>query len=143
MAFQKAVKEKLYLESPLRNKFQIKHLLNSEVPSFSNNKIAYVIGEDGSEVIEVSLPFVFVPMFEIKCDVEFSQDLFELHSDDLNQLITKVDILQKEKKIFKTLEKYLPESQQKIFVVRLDLTALFIEERGFVLFEHVGAVVIS
>jgi hypothetical protein len=47
------VKEGLYLESPLRNEFQVRPCYDGELPFFRNMKKAYYIGENGVDVLEV------------------------------------------------------------------------------------------
>lgn len=153
-----AIKEQLYLESPLRNQFQIRPISDGELPIFPINKTAYIIDEKGSTLLAISeSKRVAVPFFELQCDVRFPYDLIiKLNKGATNfpvikeaiikKFLSKASILNKEKKIFKKLEKYLPKSQRRIFAIRTDLTSLISSEGqsiGFSFFEQVGAVVIS
>jgi hypothetical protein len=144
------VKEGLYLESPLRNEFQVRPCSDGELPIFRNMKKAYYIGENGKDVMGITggkkEPFLdhcksakfldhckkykkmYVPFFEIACNPEipFDADLKNKPAQDvLDYLIAfvKKALLKEETKLFKTLKRYL-KTGKGIFCLRTDIEVL-------------------
>ena len=161
------VKEGLYLESPLRNEFQVRPCSDGELPIFRNMKKAYFIGENGEDVMETTggkrgefniglnhcrkYKRMFIPFFEIACNPEipFDANLKNKPAQEtLDFLITSVKkaLLEKETKLFKKLKKYL-KTGKGIFCFRVDVEVLPAVDPecnriGFSVFEQVGAAVI-
>ena len=161
------IKEGLYLESPLRNEFQVRPCSDGELPLFRNMKKAYCIGENGKDVMEViggktdfflrsksgyfEYKKMFVPFFEIACNpvMPFDDDLKGKPSQEILDFLTafaKKGLLEEETKLFKKLRRYL-KTGKGVFSLRTDVCVLQAVDPennriGFSVFEQVGAAVI-
>jgi hypothetical protein len=146
------IKEGLYLESPLRNEFQVRPCADGEFPIFRNMKKAYCIGENGKDVMEViggktdfflrsksgyftrylthckEYKKMFVPFFEIACNpvMPFDDDLKGKPSQEILDFLTafaKKGLLEEEMKLFKKLRRYL-KTGKGVFCFRTDVCVL-------------------
>ncbi len=166
------IKEELYTESLLRNKFQVRPLDDAEIPLYPNKYVSYVIGETGctgctvnkviggkfsSEDTSKSLripylpyfcKFVLFPLFEISSNPEIPyKNLRGLKSKEvLKRFLNKVEILQEENKYYDCL-KIFAKNGKGVFVIRVDLQVLVaIDDKeqniGFSIFENVGVGVV-
>lgn len=165
------VKEGLYLESPLRNEFQVRPCADGEFPIFRNVKKAYYIGENGKDVMEViggktdfflrsksgyfithckKYKKMSVPFFEIACNpvMPFDDDLKGKPVQEVLDFFiasVKKGFLEEETKLFKKLKRYL-KTGKGVFCLRVDVCVLPAVDPennriGFSVFEQVGAAV--
>ena len=161
------IKEELYTESLLRNKFQVRPLDEAEIPLYPNKYVSYVVNETGCTInkvmggkssedsrglkipyLPISCKFVLFPLFEISCNPEIPyKDIKQLKSEEvLKKFVDKIVILQEENKYYDCLKNYT-ENGKGVFVIRVDLQVLIAVDTkkqiiGFSIFENVGAGVV-
>lgn len=144
-----ALKEQLYSESPLRNKFQVRPLDEGELPIFKSKKVAYTLNEDKESLMKVVAKYVCVPLFETSCMVGISiNDLKGMEdSEIIGKFLSSITILEEERRHYKKISSCLKKGKG-IFVIKMDIqvvTCVDPQENkvGFSVFEHVGLVVVG
>ena len=101
------VKDELYRESSLRNKFQIRPVEDEETITFSNIKGAIVINEDdSSKTDDLNKRSIFIPFFELACNplksLKEISDMSELDIIDYFAAFICKEMLSQEEEIYKT-----------------------------------------
>ena len=139
-----SVKEYLYCNSSIRNKFQVRPVDEGEIKIFENVKYARVLNEDHSGSDEIKNKNVCVPFFELGC---FCKDSINF-SDKFNgfNLLLCEGMLSQEEQTYRSLEKYLTKIRKGVLLIRLDVQVVCANEKnvmGFSVFEHIGAVILN
>ena len=146
------VKDELYRESSLRNKFQIRPVEEEETITFSNIKGAIVINEDdSSKTDDLKKRSIFIPFFELACSplksLKEISGMSESNIIDFFVSSISKEMLFQEEEIYKTLKKYLVRKNRKgVLEIKTDvqiLPACTGSNIGFSVFETLGAAIIK
>jgi len=143
-----AIREQLYLKSPLRNVFQIRPIDMEKIPVFGNEKMVYAINEKiiVNKITEEKIPEKKCSFFEVSCNVEFPVEIFSgINQPEMiiKMILNKIGILEEEKKLFKKLKKHL-KNGKGICAIRVDTQVVISkppskeQKIGFSIFEQIA-----
>jgi len=145
---KRAIKDRLYKDSPLRNDFQVRPLDDGELPIFQGGP-SYVIGEDCQTVMNVPNEKALAIMYETSCNPEVAYDAvvgttIQQVFDQINTMASD-SMLSEETRIHGLMKEY---EGKGIFVIRVDVQVLVANDydnrkMGFSVFENVGVIKIG
>jgi hypothetical protein len=134
LRLQARIKEDLYWNSPLRNKFQVRLVEQGEVKTFENVKYARIMSE--SFFIEkIKNKNVIVPFVQLDCSYQGKDSYKVIYEDILGQ----------EQMIFKSLKKYLTKKRRGILLILNDFKVFCANDKniGFAASEQIGVIVLN
>jgi hypothetical protein len=140
-----SIKDHLYANSPLRNKFQIRPIDVGEVKFFINEQYAVMIEEDKTSIKEICNVAFVVPIFQIDSTVRCEKNV----KDKFNTFdkMISIELLARETVIYEKLEKYLIEGKKGILMMMTDVQVLVSNSAegndGFFAYEQIGAVIVN
>jgi hypothetical protein len=144
-----SLKNILYRDSEIRNKFQVR-VFAEDLPILDNNKIAYIITEDGKDVGTVTSKRICIPYFEIAENLLIPSTDFDKmkESEIVDYFVKESKILEQENNLFEKLKHYLIPTSKGTFSIRTDTQVLRADDmerqlKGFMIFEQIGACVIQ
>lgn len=142
-----AVKNQLYFKSPLRNKFQVRPVDYGEIISYECKK-SYVI--NGKAVVvshKSTVSGSLAAIIQIDCTVKIPEKDFvgKKLKENIDLIVSKVDILEKEKKIYKDIRKYKGKG---VFSILTDVQVFVAKDSkknliNFYVVEQVGVAVLQ
>ena len=144
-----SLKNILYRDSEIRNKFQVR-VFGEDLPILDNNKIAYIIAENGEDITSITSKRICIPYFEIAENLLISSTDFDKmkESEIVNYFIKESKIIESENNLFKKLKHYFITGSKGTFGIRVDIQVLTANDddkqlKGFMIFEQIGACVIQ
>jgi hypothetical protein len=142
LKLQAQIKEDLYRNSPLRNKFQVRPVEQGEVKTFENAKNARIMNE--SFLIEkIKNKSAIVPFFQLDCSDKLLITL-ESYKSKSNYKTIYEDMLNQEKMIFKAFKKHLTKKKQGILLILSDFKVYVNDKNiGFTASEQIGVIVLN